>query len=161
MPRQFARLHAWLAELDLLDQLPDAVFLELGAQRSAPVDIADIGSDPEAAGILGAARDGIALIASTLSAYDFYVASQEHGFPAGAVVAPDEAFEDLHFVARGIQVEVEHPELAGTYRAPGPPLPVAAGLARRLGRAPLLDEHGDAIRASLLEKLEKDERRDG
>ncbi len=149
MPRQFGRLHAWLAELDLLDRLPDAVFLELGAQRSAPVDIADIGSDPEAAAILAAARDGIALIASELSSYDFSIASQEHGFPAGAVVAPDEAFEDPHFVARGIQVETEHPELGGTYRTPAPPLPVAGGMARRLMRAPLVDEHGDTIRASL------------
>jgi crotonobetainyl-CoA:carnitine CoA-transferase CaiB-like acyl-CoA transferase len=154
-PRQFARLHEWLAELDLLDRLPDAVFLELGARRSVPVDIADIGSDPESAAILAAARDGIALIASELPAYDFYVASQEHGFPAGAVVAPDEAFEDAHFVARGVQVEVDHPELARTYRAPAPPLPVSAGLARYLVRAPLVDEHGDAIRMWLHEDEER------
>jgi crotonobetainyl-CoA:carnitine CoA-transferase CaiB-like acyl-CoA transferase len=148
-PRQFAALHAWLAELSLLGRLPEAVFLELGAARGTRVDIADIGNDPEGASILAAARDAISLIASELSAYDFSVASQEHGFPAGAVVSPDEAFEDPHFVARGVQVDVDHD---GTpYRYPGPGLPVAQGLAIHLPRAPRVDEHGDVIRAELQE----------
>jgi hypothetical protein len=146
-PRQFAALHAWLAELGLLERLPEAVFLELGAARDARVDIADIGNDPEGASILAAARDAISLIASELPAYDFYVASQEHGFPAGAVVSPDEAFEDPHFVARGVQVEVEHE--GTTFRYPGPGLPVSPRLAAHVPRAPHVDEHGDAIRTEL------------
>jgi crotonobetainyl-CoA:carnitine CoA-transferase CaiB-like acyl-CoA transferase len=152
MPKQFAALHAWLAELGLLDRLPEAVFLELGAARTARVDISDIGADPEGASILAAARDAIALIASELSAYDFYVASQQHGFPAGAVVAPDEAFEDPHFVARGIQAEVDEPVLGRSYRLPAPGLPVSASLATRPTRAPHVDEHGDVIRAELEER---------
>jgi len=155
LPRQFGALHAWLAELGLLERLPEAVFLELGAARDTRVDIADIGADPEGAGILAAARDAIALIASELSAYDFYVASQEHGFPAGAVVAPDEAFEDPHFVARGIQMEVEEPELGHSYRLPGPALPVSTALATRPTRAPRVDEHGDDIRAELQQRKER------
>jgi crotonobetainyl-CoA:carnitine CoA-transferase CaiB-like acyl-CoA transferase len=154
MPHQFGALHAWLAELDLLDRLPEAVFLELGAARGTRVDIADIGADPEGASILSAARDGIGLIASELPADEFAIASQEHGFPAGAVVAPDEAFEDPHFVARGIQVEIEDPERAVTYRAPGPPWPVTPELAVPPTRAPRVDEHGDAIRAELRERQE-------
>jgi crotonobetainyl-CoA:carnitine CoA-transferase CaiB-like acyl-CoA transferase len=149
-PRQFGALHAWLAELGLLERLPEAVFLELGAARETRVDIADIGNDPEGASILAAARDAISLIASELSAYDFYVASQEHGFPSGAVVSPDEAFEDPHFVARGVQVEVAHE--GATYRYPGPGLPVSPSLATQLPRAPHVDEHGDAIRAELQER---------
>jgi crotonobetainyl-CoA:carnitine CoA-transferase CaiB-like acyl-CoA transferase len=152
LPRQFGALHAWLAELDLLERLPEAVFLELGAARTSRVDIADIGADPEGATILAAARDAIALIASELSAYDFYVASQEHGFPAGAVVSPDEAFEDPHFVARGIQLEVDQPELGRTHRIPGPALPLASGLTTSPTRAPRVDEHGDAIRTELRER---------
>jgi crotonobetainyl-CoA:carnitine CoA-transferase CaiB-like acyl-CoA transferase len=152
LPRQFGALHAWLVELDLLERLPEAVFLELGAARASRLDIADIGADPEGASILAAARDAIALIASTLSAYDFYVASQEHGFTAGAVVSPDEAFEDPHFVARGIQMEVDQPELGRTHRLPGPALPMGAGLTTRPTRAPRVDEHGDAIRTELQER---------
>jgi crotonobetainyl-CoA:carnitine CoA-transferase CaiB-like acyl-CoA transferase len=149
-PRQFAALHAWLAELSLLGRLPEAVFLELGAARGTRVDIADIGNDPEGASILAAARDAISLIASELSAYDFYVASQEHGFPAGAEVSPDEAFEDPHFVARGVQIEVDHD--GRSFRFPGPGLPVAPGLSTRLPRAPHVDEHGETIRAELQER---------
>jgi crotonobetainyl-CoA:carnitine CoA-transferase CaiB-like acyl-CoA transferase len=149
-PHQFAALHVWLAELGLLERLPEAVFLELGAGREGRIDIADIGNDPEGASILAAARDAISLIASELAAYDFYVASQEHGFPAGAVVSPDEAFEDPHFVARGVQIEVDHD---GTpYRFPGPGLPVSASLAVHVPRAPHVDEHGDAIRIELQER---------
>jgi crotonobetainyl-CoA:carnitine CoA-transferase CaiB-like acyl-CoA transferase len=159
LPHQFAALHAWLAELGLVERLPEAVFLELGAAREARIDIADIGSDPEAVSILGAARDAISLIASELSAYDFYVASQEHGFPAGAVMAPDEAFEDRHFVARGIQIEVDHESPSRTYRYPAPGLPVGAGLAEHRGRAPHVDEHGGAIRSEL--RQQEEERTDG
>jgi crotonobetainyl-CoA:carnitine CoA-transferase CaiB-like acyl-CoA transferase len=149
-PRQFAALHAWLVELGLLERLVEAVFLEVGAARDSRVDIADIGNDPEGASILAAARDAISLIASELSAYDFYVASQEHGFPAGAVVAPDEAFEDPHFVARGVQVQVDHD---GTpYRLPAPGLPVSTALATHVARAPHIDEHGEAIRVELQER---------
>ena len=82
------------------------------------------------------------LIAAKLPAYDFYVASQEHGFPSGAVVSPDEAFDDPQFAARGFVHEVEHPELPWPYRAPGvaylfsgsPCAAPAAGTA--LGRTP-------------------------
>ena len=156
-PRQFAALHAWLSELGLLDRLPEAVFLELGAARETRVDIADIGSDPEGASILAAARDAISLIASELSAYDFYVASQEHGFPAGAVVSPDEAFEDPHFVARGVQASVASPDDSSTYRVPGPALPIARGLTVAPARAPRLDEHGAAIRTEMRRREQEEQ----
>ena len=42
-PEDFARLLTWLGELGLTDELPEAVFLEMGAERDAPVDIAAIG----------------------------------------------------------------------------------------------------------------------
>ena len=136
LPHQFAALTCGSTSSDSWIGIPEAVFLELGAARGPRVDIADIGADPEGASILAAARDAISLIASELSAYEFYVASQERGFPAGAVVSPDEAFEDQHFVARGVQVDVEHPELGRTYRFPGAgPLPVSDALAARLARA--------------------------
>jgi crotonobetainyl-CoA:carnitine CoA-transferase CaiB-like acyl-CoA transferase len=66
------------------------------------------------------------------------------------VVSPDEAFEDPHFVARGVQLEVDHD--GRSYRFPGPGLPVSAGLATHVPRAPHVDEHGDAIRTELQER---------
>ena len=158
LPSQFAALHAWLGELGLLDRLPEAVFLEIGAARGSRVDIADIGADPEGASILAASREAIMLIASALPAYEFFLASQEHGFPAGPVLAPDEAFEDPHFVARGFQVEVDHPEFGRTYRYPGAPYPVSARLTAVPTRAPLIDEHGAEIRAELHEHEERHDR---
>lgn len=151
-PHQFAALHKWLDELGLVDRLPEAFFLEIGAARTSRVDIADIGRDPEGTAILGAARDAISLIASELPAYDFYVASQERGFPAGAVVAPDEAFEDRHFVARGVQSEVERPDGAGTFRVPGPAFPPGGGLTVAPTRPPRVDEHGPELRAELQDR---------
>jgi crotonobetainyl-CoA:carnitine CoA-transferase CaiB-like acyl-CoA transferase len=148
-PRQFGALYAWLDELGLLEQLPEAVFLELGAARTSRVDIGDIGADAEATAILAAARDAISMIAAALPAHEFFVQSQQRGFPAGAVVSPDEAFEDSHFVARGIQAEVERPDSDRTYKIPGPALPVTGALAEPPTRAPRIDEHGAVIRAEL------------
>ena len=118
-PAEFGRLREWLEELGLLERLPESLFLDLAARRTATVEMVDVATDPEVAAILSTARDAVTLIASELPAYDFYIASQQHGFPAGAVVSPDEAFDDPHFTARGFAHEVEHPELERPYRAPG------------------------------------------
>jgi crotonobetainyl-CoA:carnitine CoA-transferase CaiB-like acyl-CoA transferase len=148
-PADFGRLHAWLEELGFLDRLPDAVFLQIGAARTTPVDTADIGKDPETAAILAAARDAMFLIASELPAYDYYLSSQEHGFPAGAVVSPDEAFQDPQFLARGFAVEVEHPDLARTYRYPGAPYIFHASPCTTPTRAPHIGEHREEVLADL------------
>lgn len=156
LPAEFGRLHAWLADLELLDRLPEAVFLEIGAARAKPVEIADIGKDPEGAAILAAARDAMVLIASELPAYDYYVSSQEHGFPAGAVVSPDEAFEDPQFIARGFAVEVEHPDLGRTYRYPGVPYIFHSSPCAVPSRAPHVGEHTEAVLADLTHRKAAD-----
>jgi crotonobetainyl-CoA:carnitine CoA-transferase CaiB-like acyl-CoA transferase len=148
-PAEFGRLHTWLAELGVLDRLPDGVFIEIGAERTTPVEIADIGKDPEGAAILAAARDAMALIASELPAYDYYVASQERGFPAGAVVSPDEAFEDPQFIARGFAIEVEHPDLGRSFRYPGVPYILHSSRCAVPSRAPHVGEHTEAVLADL------------
>ncbi len=140
-PEEFARLRAWLADLDLLEELPEAVFLGMAAERDAPVDMAAIGAEDETTAILSAAREAIRLIASRLPAKEFFVTSQQRGFPAGAVLAPHEAFDDEHTVARGMQVPVEHPELGRTVVYPGTPYLFSADTSGPPPRAPLLGEH--------------------
>ncbi|MCV7257207.1 CoA transferase [Mycobacterium shimoidei] len=144
LPRKqedFARLLAWLDELGLTEELPEAVFLELAAGREEPVDLALIGVDDETTAILTAARDAIRLIASRLPAKEFFVTSQRRGFPCGAVLPPNEAFDDEHTVARGFHVPVPHPELDRTITYPGTPYLFSATPTAAPTRPPLLGEH--------------------
>jgi len=139
-PHEFANLLTWLTDLGLADELPEAFFLELAASRDAPVDIAMIGADDETTAILTAARDAITLIASRLPANEYFLESQRRGFPAGAVLSPDEAFEDEHIAARGFQVPVSHPELGETFAYPGIPYVFSANPTAAPARPPLLGE---------------------
>ncbi|BBY76764.1 CoA transferase [Mycolicibacterium parafortuitum] len=144
-PEEFARLHDWLVELGLTDDFPEAFFLELGAAREEAVDLSAIGEDDETTAILSAAREAITLIASQLSAKEFFVASQRRGFPAGAILPPHEAFDDEHNVTRGMHVPVDHPELGRTVTYPGAPYLFSATPATPPTRAPLLGEHNSAF----------------
>lgn len=144
-PRQFADLHAWLAELNLLEELPEAYFLELAAARERDVDFNVIGIDDETTAILSAAREAVTLIASRLPAVEFALSSQRRGFPAGAVMTPDEAYEDEHMRARGFHVEVSHPELDRDVRYPGTPYVFSATPTLISRRPPLLGEHDDLL----------------
>ena len=58
-------------------------------------------------------------LASRLSAYDFFMGSQQRDFQCGIVYSPEEAFTDPHFVAREFPVQVAHPELGRALRTPG------------------------------------------
>lgn len=147
-PEEFVRLIQWLSDLGLSDELPETYFLELAAARDQPVDLSAIGEDDETTAIFSAARDAMTLIATHLPAKEFFVASQRRGFPAGAILAPHEAFEDEHTVARGMHVEVEHPELGRTVVYPGAPYVFSASPTVAPTRAPLLGEHN-----SLLDEL--------
>jgi crotonobetainyl-CoA:carnitine CoA-transferase CaiB-like acyl-CoA transferase len=144
-PDDFTRLLAWLDELGLTEELPEAVFLELGAERDAPVDLARIGEDDETTAILSAAREALTLIASRMGAKDYFVASQRRGFPAGAILAPDAAFEDGHTVARGFHVPVDHPELGRTITHPGTPYVFSETPTVAPTRPPLLGEHNSLL----------------
>lgn len=140
-PEEFTRLVDWLTELDLVEELPETYFLELAAEREQPVDLAAIGEDDETTAILSAARDAVTLIASRLPAKEFFLASQRRGFAAGAILAPHEAFDDEHTIARGMHVQVEHPELGRTVTYPGAPYLFGASPTAVPKRAPLLGEH--------------------
>lgn len=140
-PEEFTRLVDWLTELDLVEELPETYFLELAADREQPVDLAAIGEDDETTAILSAARDAVTLIASRLPAKEFFLASQRRGFAAGAILAPHEAFDDEHTIARGMHLQVEHPELGRTVTYPAAPYLFGASPTAVPKRAPLLGEH--------------------
>lgn len=144
-PEDYARLSAWLDELELIDSLPEAVFLEMAAHRQAPVDLALIGEDDETTAIASAAREAIVLIASTLPAKEFFLSSQRRGFPAGAIMSPDDAFDDEHTIARGFHVPVEHAELGRTVTYPGTPYIFSESPTVAPSRAPLLGEHNGLL----------------
>jgi crotonobetainyl-CoA:carnitine CoA-transferase CaiB-like acyl-CoA transferase len=147
-PREYAGLLAWLKELGIADDFPEAVFLEMGANRDF-VDLSQIGVDDEVTAIFGAGREALNFVAGRLSAYDFFLGAQRAGLPVGVIYAPEEAFEDSHFVARGFQVPVEHPELGRTIRYPGAPYRFEKTPWRISGRAPRLGEHTEEVLAEL------------
>lgn len=144
-PREYEELLSWLDELGLRDALPESVFLEMAAARGAPVDIALIGADDETTAILTAAREAFTLIASRLPAKQYFLQSQCRGFPAGAVLSPDEAFEDEHVAARGFKVPVCHPERGESYDYPGSPYLFDDGSTTIPRPPPLLGEHNGLL----------------
>lgn len=148
-PSEFARLHAWMGELSLLDEFPEAVFLEMGAHWEGPFDLSQIGHDDEITAIFSAGREGLKLIAANVTAQEFFLGCQRAGLSVGVINSPEEAYEDEHFVARGFQVEVEHPELGRRIRYPGAPYRLNGSPWRISRRAPRLGEHDAEIFAEL------------
>jgi crotonobetainyl-CoA:carnitine CoA-transferase CaiB-like acyl-CoA transferase len=143
-PAEFGKLLAWLRSLGLAEQFPEAVFLQLGAER-ASIDLSKIGQDDETTAIFSAGREAMNLIASRIGAYDFFIGAQRAGLAVGAIFSPEEAYEDEHFKARGFQVEVHHPELGRSFRYPGAPYAMQRGAWRIARRAPRLGEHTDEV----------------
>lgn len=144
-PKEFASLNSWLNALGLADELPEAVFLELGAHWQGPFDLSLIGKDDTITAVFGAGREALKLIAARVSAYDFFIGCQRAGLPSGIIYAPEEAFEDPHFKARGFQVDLEHPALGQTIRYPGAPYRLPASPWRLYRPAPGLGEHNAEI----------------
>ena len=148
-PREFAALDKWLQELGLHAELPEAVFLEMGARWQGPFDLAKIGRDDEITAIFGAGRDALKLIASRVSAQDFFVGCQRVGLAVGVVNAPEEAFEDPHFKARGFHVPVRHDDLERTVVYPGAPYALTSSPWAISRPAPRLGEHDTEVFAEL------------
>ncbi|HTX50598.1 MAG TPA: CoA transferase [Caulobacteraceae bacterium] len=144
-PAEFAQILGWLRELGLEDQLPEAIFLEMGAALPKPITYDLIGVDDEATAIFSAGREALALIAENLGAYDFFVGFQRRGIAVGVIYSPEEAFEDEHFRARGFQVVVPHEDLGRAFRYPGAPYKLPASPWRIARRAPRLGEHDREI----------------
>ena len=145
-PREYASLLRWLRDLGLEAELPEAVFLEMGAQRDV-IDLSKIGTDDEITAIFGAGRAALTLIASRVSAKDFFLGAQRAGLPVGVIYSPEEAFEDEHFVARGFPVEVEQPQLGRKVRYPGAPYAFEKSRWAISRPAPQLGEHTNEVLA--------------
>ncbi len=144
-PKEFGNLHAWLEQVGLLDQLPEAVFLEMGANWQGPFDLSKIGIDDTITAIFTAGRQALMLIAENVSAEDFFLGCQRAGLSVGIIYSPEEAFEDAHFKARGFQVEVDHDDLGQTITYPGAPYKLPASPWKIYRRAPHLGEHNNEI----------------
>ncbi len=143
-PPEFAKLLGWLRTLGLEEKFPEAVFLQMGADRQS-IDLSRIGQDEELTAIFGAGREAMNFIASRVSAQEFFLGAQRAGLAVGAILSPEEAYEDAHFKARGFQVEVHHPEHGRSFRYPGAPYALQKGAWRISRRAPRLGEHTEEI----------------
>jgi crotonobetainyl-CoA:carnitine CoA-transferase CaiB-like acyl-CoA transferase len=148
-PDEFGRLHAWLQELGLEEELPETVFLEMGANWEGPFDLSKIAEDDTIAAIFGAGREALQLIASKLPAQEFFIGCQSAGLSVGVINSPEEAFEDEHFKARGFQVPLHHADIDRTIIYPGAPYHLHASPWRLTRRAPKLGEHSDEVFAEL------------
>jgi crotonobetainyl-CoA:carnitine CoA-transferase CaiB-like acyl-CoA transferase len=142
---EFVQVLEWLTELGLVDEFPEAVFLEMGTALEISITAAHLGVDDELTAIFGAGRSALALIAEHVNAYDFFIGCQSRGLAAGIIYSPEEAFEDKHFKARGFQVEVQHEDMGKTFRYPGAPYKLPASPWAISRRAPKLGEHDAEI----------------
>ena len=142
---EFGKLHQWMLTLELEEEFPEIVFLELGAQWNGPFDLSKIGEDDEVTAIFSAGRDALKLIATKVSAYDFFIGCQNAGIAVGPINAPEEVFEDPHFIARGFQVPVEHADLGREIVYPGAPYKLPASPWRISSPAPRLGQHNAEI----------------
>ena len=139
-PREFGLVYEWLEEEGLLEELPEAALLQVGSEM-AGFSLADLMNNEELQAIFGAGRQAFDLLASKLTAYEFFTKAQQMGFQVGVIHSPEEALEDPHFKARGMQVEVEHPELGRSVVYPGAPYQLSKGSWAITRRPPLLGEH--------------------
>jgi crotonobetainyl-CoA:carnitine CoA-transferase CaiB-like acyl-CoA transferase len=142
--KDFETLLGWLSQLQLTDEFLDTGLLQLGLERGG-VDYHKIGSDVETTAIYGAGREALCFIASRLPAYDFFIGAQERDFQCGIVYAPEEAFADPHFVARGFPVPLAQPQLGRTVLYPGAPFKSSTDGWQIRRPAPSIGEHNDDL----------------
>jgi crotonobetainyl-CoA:carnitine CoA-transferase CaiB-like acyl-CoA transferase len=117
----------------------------MGAALEGQIALGRLGADEEITAIFGAGRAALLLIAGNVTAHDYFVGCQTRGLPVGIIYAPEEAYEDPHFRARGFQVEVAHDDLGRTFRYPGAPFKLPASPWAISRRAPKLGEHDAEI----------------
>jgi len=139
-PAEFKALYEWLVELDLTEEFPLAVLLEMGGTYEH-IGIAEIEEDPMIGEVFGAGRDAVALIAGRLPAQEAFVGFQRRGLPVGAVLAPEDIVTDPHFVARGFPMPVHHDDLDRTFTYPGASVKLNGSPAGVAVRAPHVGEH--------------------
>lgn len=142
--KQFQMMLTWLNELGIIDEFPEAIFLEMGTQHPV-LDLTKIGIDDEVTAIADAGREALVFAASRMDSYEFFLSAQKAGLPVGVIYSPEEAFEDEHFKARGFQVEVDQPQMGGPVRYPGAPYRFEKSPWAIARPAPRLGEHTDEV----------------
>lgn len=141
---QFRALIGWIDELGLRGELPGTALLEAGIDGAETL-FARLGEDDTATAIIGAAREAVELIASRLTAYDFFIGAQERGLSVGIISSAEEVMEDPHFVARGFPVEIAHEDLGRSFVYPGAPFVANGSPVRVERRAPRIGEHNAEV----------------
>jgi len=138
--RDFETLLDWLDDVGARDEYEATFWLEMGIERGG-VQMSEITNDVEATEIFFAAREALNLIASKMTAYEFFIGAQERRLACGIIYSPEEVLTDPHFVARGFPTKIEHEDLGRAFTYPGAPfhMPASPFVANR--RAPHLGEH--------------------
>lgn len=134
---QWFHLLAWLDE--------EGVVGDLTEYLAPPSRQAMMRGDPIAIEQMRKAMAAVEALAQKVDSYDLFRRAQDLGFQWGIVYSPDETLDDPHFRARGMAVEVEHPELGEFFEYPGAPYRFTASPWSIRHRAPLLGEHNDEV----------------
>jgi crotonobetainyl-CoA:carnitine CoA-transferase CaiB-like acyl-CoA transferase len=135
----------WMAELEIVDDFPDALFLRLGVERGG-VDQRDVAGDVELMEIYRAGREALSFISSRIGAKEYFLGAQARDLQCGVIYSPEEALEDAHFRARGFPVTVRHPELERDVVYPGAPFKVSGDHGWAIQRRPpLVGEHNHEL----------------
>jgi hypothetical protein len=142
--KDFRVLLDWLDQLGLRQTCPEVFWLEIGIERGG-IDLRKEWGDPEAMAIFSAVRTALVYIAENISALAFFEGAQERDLQCGIIFSPDEAYENAHFVARGMHVDVEHDELGRDVGYPGAPFQMHASPWALHRRPPLVGEHSKEL----------------
>ena len=118
-------------------------------------DMAGMATNPERAAAKEDVIEVVERVFADWQAEDLLVRLDEIGIPAGKVRSLDEVYTWDQTASQGLIIDVEHASL-GTLSLPGPPLRFFDGEGHETTGAhhtapPVLDEHGDDVRAWLKE----------
>lgn len=134
---QWFHLLAWLDEEGLVG--------DLSAYINPPSRAALGRGDADAIKQMREVMEAVKKLCQTADARDLFRRAQEMGFQWGVVYSPEETLEDPHFRERGMQVDVEHPELGKSFTYPGAPYDFEVTPWKIRRRPPLLGEDNEAI----------------
>ena len=134
---QWLHLLAWLDEHGLVG--------DLSKYLTPPSRAALIQRDPDAIKQMDEVMSAVSDLCMANTAYDIFVRAQDMGFQWGVVYSPEETLEDPHFVERGMQVPVAHPELDDEFVYVGAPYDFKATPWSIQRRPPLLGEDNGKV----------------
>jgi crotonobetainyl-CoA:carnitine CoA-transferase CaiB-like acyl-CoA transferase len=136
---ELVRLVRWIDDLDLRDELPLAVLLDMAVEQGG-IDVSRLLDDEFTQECYRATRDAIAVIASHLDHNEFFIEGQTRGFAVGPILATDEVMVDPHMIERGYPTDVHQPQLDRTVVHAGLPIRFV-GTPGRIRPAPTLGQH--------------------